>query len=175
MPNKFEEIAAKGMGAVKAVKGAIQGLHGVFNTLVEQHGEVSALLSRAKMSDDPAKRLELWSKIRTELLSHEHGELEVLYPAYREHEELRYYADAHDKESDELAALITELDGIDTASAEWKPKLEQLIGTVLAHVDDEESRYFPEAAAIFSKEQTAELDERFKANKEAAVATTTVH
>ncbi|MBL8956435.1 MAG: hemerythrin domain-containing protein [Myxococcaceae bacterium] len=170
MPNPFEEAAAKGLGAVKAVKGAIQGLHGVFNTLVQQHGEVSALLSRASVSDDSQKRLELWSKIRTELLSHEKGELEVLYPAYREYEELRYYADAHEKEAEQLAALIGDLDAIETGAAEWKEKLEELILTVKAHVEDEETRFFPEAAEIFSREQSAELDQKFKANKEAIAA-----
>jgi len=170
MPNPFEEAASKGMGAVKAVKGAIQGLHGVFNTLVQQHGEVSALLQRASLSDDSEKRLELWSKIRMELLSHEQAELEVLYPEYRQHEELRYYAEAHEKEAGELEALISELDGIDCGASEWKPKLEQLIRTVKAHVDDEETRFFPEAAKIFTREQADELDRRFLANKEAATA-----
>ena len=168
MPNPFEELGAKGAGAVKAVQGAIKGLHGVFNTLVQQHGQVSLLLERCKLSDDAAKRLDLWSKIRMELLAHEQGELEVVYPAFRQHAELRSYAEEHDQEAGSLEAMISELDGIDTASDAWMPKFEALVQLVKSHVEEEETRFFPEASNVFSREETASLDEQFKANKESA-------
>lgn len=168
MPNPFEEIGAKGAGALKQAQGAIKGLHGVFNTLVKQHGEVSMLLERTKLSSDPAKRLDLWSKIRGELLAHEQGELEVVYPAFRQHAELRAYAEEHDQEAGSLEAMISELDGIDTGSEAWMPKFEALVQLVKHHVEEEEGRFFPDAADVFSKEESADLDQRFLANKESA-------
>ncbi len=175
MPNPFEELGAKGAGALKQAQGALKGLHGVFNTLVKEHGEVSMLLERTKLSNDPEKRLDLWSKIRMELLSHEQGELEVVYPAYRQHAQLRQYAEEHEAEAGALQALISELDGIDTASDAWLPRFEALVQLVKSHVDEEENIFFPEAAKIFSKEESDELDQRYLANKESAQGAVGAH
>ena len=168
MPNPFEEIGAKGAGALKQVQGAIKGLHGVFNTLCRQHGEVSMLLERTKLSADPQKRLDLWTEIRTQLLSHEQGELEVVYPAFRQHEELRAYAEEHDQEAGSLEAMISELDGIDCSSPGWMPKFEALVQLVKHHVEEEEGRFFPDAAKVMSKGETQQLDQQFLANKQSA-------
>ena len=113
MPNRMEEMASKAMGKAKEGKAAATGLTGVFRTLAEQHGEVSALLKRAKSSDDPARRTELWQKIRVELLSHERAEMREVYPVLREYAETRTLAEHHDREAKELESMISRLDGTD--------------------------------------------------------------
>ncbi|TMQ13574.1 MAG: hypothetical protein E6J90_28220 [Deltaproteobacteria bacterium] len=70
-------MISKGAGKVKGVKARLDGLVGVFKTLAEQHGEVKVLLKR--LQDKPEKKPELWPEIRRELLSHERGELRVVY------------------------------------------------------------------------------------------------
>jgi len=99
MPNRMEEMASKAMGKAKEGKAAASGLTGVFRTLAKQHGEVSALLKRAKSSDDPEKRAELWQEIRVELLSHERGEMREVYPVLRKYPEIRPLAEHHDREA----------------------------------------------------------------------------
>ncbi|MBK7862908.1 MAG: hemerythrin domain-containing protein [Archangiaceae bacterium] len=167
MPNPFEQLGAKGAGAVHQVSGAIKGLHGVFNTLVGQHAEASSLLERAKATRDPAKRADLWAKIRAELLSHEKAEVAVLYPAYRTYGRLVAFANEHDQESEALERAIAAVDEAPLISNVWLTELESLISLVLKHVDEEETQWFPEAAELMSKEETADLDQRFKAKKEA--------
>jgi hypothetical protein len=169
MPNPFEELGAKGFGAAKAAAAAVKGLTGVFSTIVKEHGEVTLLLERTKASDDPGKRLDLWSKIRVELMSHERAELEVLYPVFRDHPQTRSFADDHERESAALEEAIVDLDGVDTASDLWSTKLDSLIGLVKHHVDEEENHYFPEAVQVLGKDVSHELDGRFKARKEAAI------
>src|SRR5262245_17529982 len=74
MTSKIEEMAAKAVGVAKAAKATLEGFDGVFRHIVQEHGEVSALLMRLKLSSDPDTRRELWSDIRKELLSHEQAE-----------------------------------------------------------------------------------------------------
>jgi iron-sulfur cluster repair protein YtfE (RIC family) len=169
MPNKMEEFGGKAAGQLKGAVGVVKGFTGIFKTLVQQHGEVSALLSRAKAADEPEKRLDLWSKIRIELLSHERAEMRVLYPELKQHEATRQIAEEHDDEASELEESIQELDSIDAASDDWTQKLEGLIDLVKNHVDDEENEWFPEAKDVIGKELADELNDRFLAQKEAVV------
>src|SRR5262245_63544279 len=99
MPNIMEEFAAHTAGKVGAVAARVKGLTGVFNKLAEQHKEVSALLKRVSMSHEPAKRLELWRMIRTNLLSHERAELREVYPAFQSHPELENIAQQHEQQA----------------------------------------------------------------------------
>jgi hypothetical protein len=166
MPNKMEEAAGKVMGIAKEVKATFKGQTGVFKTLAEQHGEVSALLKRAASAEKVEKRLDLWSKIRQELISHERGELGVVYPAFRDRAELREIAEHHDQEAGQLEAAITQLDAIDPSTDQWHEKLEALIELVQHHVDEEENEWFPEAAKVITGEEAKDLEGRFLALKE---------
>jgi hypothetical protein len=146
----------------------VKGLTGVFSTIVKQHGEISMLLERAKATEEPAKRLDLWAKIRIELMSHERAELEVVYPIFRDYPQTRLFAEEHEKQASTLEEAIVDLDHADTATDVWHQKLESLIALVKRHFDEEEGHYFPEAVEVLGKDVMHELDERFKASKEAA-------
>src|ERR1043165_6078223 len=83
MPNRMDQMTSKGAGVMKGIKARLDGLTGVFRTLAEQHGEVSTLLKRPQ--DKREKKAELWPEIRRELLSHERGEVRVVYPVLRQY------------------------------------------------------------------------------------------
>ncbi|HUJ14383.1 MAG TPA: hemerythrin domain-containing protein [Thermoanaerobaculia bacterium] len=161
MPNRMEEMASKAMGMAKEGKAAITGLTGVFRTLAEQHGEVTALLMRAKSATDPAKRAELWRKIRVELLSHERAEMREVYPVLRGHEETRELAEHHDREAKELESMISRLDATDTNSDTWSNLLAEIADTVRHHAREEENEIFPKAQDAIGKAEAKELDARF--------------
>jgi len=102
----MDTMIAKSTGAVKSMEARLHGLVGVFKTLAEQHGEVSALMKRVKHHAD--KRADLWPVIRLELVSHEKGELREVYSVLRDLPETRALADHHEAEASELSALIDE-------------------------------------------------------------------
>ncbi len=168
MPNRMEEMAAKGMGAMKEVKATLKGLSGVFKTLCEQHGEVSALLMRTSTTSDGPKRAELWQKIRAELLSHERGELEAVYPVLRNYPETRALAQEHDRDASELERIIRKLDGMDPSSPAWTATFDDLKRTVQQHVAEEEGEIFPKAQDILGHEAAAQLEKTFLAAKKRA-------
>lgn len=168
MPNRMEEMAAKGMGAIKEVKATLKGLSGVFKTLCEQHGEASALLGRASMTSDGPKRAELWQKIRAELLSHERGEIEAVYPVLRNYPETRALAEEHDREASELERLIRKLDGMDPSSPAWTATFDDLKKTVQQHVSEEEGEIFPKAQDVLGHDTAVQMESSFLAAKKRA-------
>ena len=141
----------------------MDGLHGVFATLAKQHAEVSALMKRVE--DDAEKRGDLWPTIRTELLSHERGELRVVYPELRMTAATRSLADQHEEEAKELEGLIEELDGTTIDSNMWGAKFQTLAKTVRQHAHEEEKEIFPQAQEVFGKIRTKALDAEFLAAK----------
>jgi len=164
MTNKLEELASKAMGTAKAAKATLEGLNGVFRHLAREHGEVSALLMRLKLSSDPDTRRELWPTIRKELLSHEQAEKREVYPAFRSEAETQAMADEHDTDADDLEEAVDELTRTAVDSPQWQPTLERLIAQVQEHVRDEEEEYFPIADRVF-KDRSDDMLERFEKAK----------
>lgn len=166
MPSKIENAMSKGMGTLKTAQATLRGLDGVFRTLAKQHGEVTALLKRAKATDDVGKRAELWEEIRAELLSHERAELLEVYPALEEHAETRSLARDHAEEAMALEHLIEQIDSLDEGEAEWQELLGELAEMVQRHAGEEETEIFPKAQATLGDVRTEELERPFLAAKE---------
>ena len=164
MPNRMDSMLSQGMGVVKGVKARLSGLVGVFKTLAEQHGEVTALLESAKASDD--KFTQLWPTIRRELISHEKAEMREVYPVLRAREATRALADHHDAEASELEQLITSIDELAVGAPARREMYQRLIDTVLHHAREEESDIFPKAQDAIGKDQAEALDARFLAAKQ---------
>ncbi|HEU4727947.1 MAG TPA: hemerythrin domain-containing protein [Kofleriaceae bacterium] len=159
MPNRMDSIISKGTGAVKGVEARLHGLGGVFKTLSEQHGEVSALLRRVKR--DPAKRAELWPKIRQELVSHEKAELREVYPVLREYDPLRVVAERHEAEAGQLSAMVDRIHATEISTTSWGQMFDELVEMVEQHVRLEENEIFPRAQEAIGSSRAKELDARF--------------
>src|SRR5437868_2871676 len=113
MPNSLEKAASKTMGTVKGAKATLKGLSGVFKKLMQEHGEVAALMERVSMSSEDSVRRELYPTIRKELLAHEKGELKAVYPVLGQYAETVDIAETHAREASELEAAIKTLDVLD--------------------------------------------------------------
>lgn len=163
MPSRMDSMLSTGMGKMKAVKARLKGLVGVFKTLTEQHGEVAALLERAKSSDE--KFTELWPYIKRELVSHEKAEVRELYPYLRIYPETRALADHHDAEAGQLEWLIGKIDELPIGSQERKDRYTELVDMVLHHASEEEGEIFPKAQDCMGKELARQVDAKFQATK----------
>jgi hemerythrin superfamily protein len=159
----MDHAVAKTRGTAKSVKARIEGLTGVFATLAKQHGEASSLLHAAIA--DRSKREELWPQIRAALLSHEHGEMRVIYPELRMHDELRAVSNRHDAEASELERMIHDLDEVDMASDTFGNLIQRLADTVMRHATEEEHNIFPLAQRVIGKDRAKELDPKFLATQ----------
>jgi hypothetical protein len=155
------------MGAAKAFKATIEGVTGVFKQLMREHGEVTALLRRVKMSSDPAVRQELFPTIRAELVAHEKGELIEIYPLFRKHESLAGYAEMHERDSGALERQLQRLSAMPYDDPGWASAFDDLVDAVARHVKEEESEYFPVASRTLGKKVTEALIVRYEAKKKA--------
>jgi hemerythrin superfamily protein len=167
MPNRMDSMLSKGAGVMKGVKARLEGLTGVFKTLAEQHGEVSAMLKR--LQSKPEKKAELWPEIRRELLSHERGEMREVYPVLRQHVQTRSLAEHHDQEAAELERLIERIDA--AAVADWRPLFDQLVDAVIHHANEEENEIFPKAQEAIGDRAAKDLEPRFLAAKKQIMVT----
>ena len=167
MPNRMDSMLSKGAGVVKGVKARLEGLTGVFKTLAEQHGEVTAMIKR--LQSKPEKKAELWPEIRRELLSHERGEIREVYPVLRQHVQTRALAEHHDQEAADMERLIEQIDA--AMADEWRPLLDRLTDTVIHHANEEESSIFPKAQEAIGDKAAKELEARFLSVQKQILAT----
>jgi iron-sulfur cluster repair protein YtfE (RIC family) len=161
MPRSMDVAAAKAKGLEKAIHARRGGLVGVFQTIAKQHGEVGALLERVKKAPD--KQESLWPKIKVALLAHERSELEVVYPAMNRYHALKRIVAQHAEEASQLEDMIDRLDEMSPESAEWTSLFGSLRDTVLSHVHEEETEFFPVAIGEMGPERAKDLDAKFKA------------
>lgn len=166
MANRMDSMMSKGAGVMKGVKARLDGLTGVFKTLAEQHGEVSAMLKR--LQGKPEKKAELWPEIRRELLSHERGELREIYPVLRQYAQTRALAEHHDQEAAEMERLIERIDAAPVDG--WQALIDELVDAVVHHANEEEANIFPKAQEAIGDEAAKQLEPRFLAAKRQAAA-----
>ena len=163
MPNPIENFAAKTAGKAAGLRARAQGLIGVFNVLAQQHEQAASLLTRAKHADDPAKRRDLWSQVRRELICHERAELSTVYPVIEENPTSAQIARAHADSARELEAAIANVDALGYDSGSWQSSLQSLIQLVQQHADQEEKEFFPRAQDTIGKEAAHALERPFLA------------
>jgi hemerythrin superfamily protein len=168
MPHRTEKVVSEVMGAAKNAKAKLEGVHGVFQHLMREHGEVTALLLRVKASSDPKVRADFFPLIRQELLSHEKGELTDVYPVFEKYPELAEFAEEHEEDATELQERIDLLTETPYEDDRWAPRFAELVDLVSAHVADEENKYFPAASKVIGREQSDEMLSRFEATKASA-------
>ena len=165
MPGRTEELASDALGQVKKAKAAIEGVSGVFKKLMEEHGQVTALLMRVKISSDPGIRRELFPTIRKELLAHERGELREVYPVLKQHAETASLARDHDHEAAQLEQAIEQLHVTAVEDPGWGAKFEQLVELIQHHTQEEENDYFPAAQQVLGDVQAKALQARYERTK----------
>jgi len=171
MPHRTEKIASEVMGLAKAVKAKGEGVHGVFEHLMREHGEVTALLLRVKASSDPKVRAEFFPLIRQELLSHEKGELTDVYPIFEKHADLSEFAEEHEEDATELEERIDLVTETPYDDERWAARFAELVDLVSTHVEIEENTYFPAASKVIDRAQSKEMQRRFEATKAKAKST----
>jgi len=164
MPTRIDSMMSRGLGKVKAMKARLSGLVGVFKTLAKQHGEITALLELAKISNH--KFTELWPKIRQELLSHEKAEVREVFSVLRSYDATCALADRHDVEASELEHLIAHVNKLPIGSPKRREKFQQLTNMVLNHVREEENKMFPKAQKVIGKQEAEALNTKFLAAKQ---------
>jgi hypothetical protein len=161
-----ENLVAQIAGSLKAAKAAVEGLTGVFRRLAQEHGELTALMLRVNRSRDPELRAKLFPTIRQELLSHERGEVEVVYAALEKPLETQSIVAQHRQEMVELEKLLEQLCNLAYDDPAWDTSFAALTECVQRHAAEEEQAFFPTAQRILGASASRELLLRYEAVKD---------
>ena len=166
---KLTEVASKAVGKAMQAAAALAGERGIFSRLKGEHREVSLLLERCAATDTSdsgvKERIDLYEKIRAELLAHATAEEEVFYSALEQIAETKPLAIKARDEHDQVERILMELDSLAAHEPLWMERFNALVQAVDAHVTEEEDHLFPAAEKVFTKHQTKVLDERYHARK----------
>jgi hemerythrin superfamily protein len=138
-----------------------RGATGVFQKLQAQHEQLAALFERAKSENEPARRGELWTEIRRQLLSHERAEELEIYAALEGYDAARDLLDEHSRDVRELEFVISDLELVDFASNEWVAHLLEVAALFEEHVREEEESFFPVAQELLGEQAAHGLEEGF--------------
>lgn len=159
---KPSEFMGQAYGKARAAaKSIIEGYGGIYRRLAEEHGEVSALMTRIASSSDSSSRRELFDKLRKELLAHSHAEQQEFYSVLENHSETRSIASHSVAEHGEIELLLERLTTSDPSTKAWSEEFERLKQTVDHHVEEEEGKLFPQAKDVLTKDQAREIEHRF--------------
>jgi len=153
------------LGELKVSKSDLRAFNGVFQTLMEEHGELTALFLRINSSSDVSVYKDLYPAVRRELLAHEMGEMAAVYPFVAAYADLESEAVRHGKEAGELKGAIMSIDVLDYGDARWKLGFEHVFALVRSHFDEEETRFFPRAQLLIGQENSEMLEARYQEGK----------
>lgn len=120
-------------------------LTGVFEQLVVEQSELTALFERtiaAKTRD--AKQIS-WKELREHLLSHERAKAQEIYPAFEEYPSLRPLVDEAAHQARIIESLVRNLSELPFDSPDWLSEFERLRTIVFALIDKEQTHVFPRA------------------------------
>jgi hemerythrin superfamily protein len=121
--------------------------------IAQQHEQVRTLLQTIASASGEAQRQPFETLVRL-LAVHETAEEMVIYPTLREAgEEGDRVADARLKEEDEAKKVLSELEKLDPATAEFEAMFTAFRSSVESHAESEEREVFPLLERITDKER----------------------
>lgn len=142
-----------------------QTLKGIFRTLTSEHRDLVRLLKRLSSTSETEVRSLLFPTLRVQLIGHERGEMEVLYPALRSRGLTYGMAEQHDDSARKLEVLVGCLSGYSFDHPGWGEAAESLLAVFEQHVGEEETEFFALAQEAIGAERAEELDEQYEACK----------
>ena len=109
------------------------------------------------------RRSQLLDTLTTELKVHELIEERILYPALKPHPQARDIVLEGFQEHHVADLLVAELHRVARNAEEWGAKFKVLKESLEHHIEEEESRMFRIARAVFGREELNDLGTRMRA------------
>jgi hemerythrin superfamily protein len=163
----LSKATAKMAGAAKAAAKALGGYPGIFRHLAGEHGEVATLMKRvASASHDVETRAELFPEIRVHLLAHAKAEEKEFYEPLRQYPTVAGMIPQAIEEHRRIEEYLQRLDREGSATDSWLATFQDLLKTVEAHVEREESEMFPAAKQALEPRKAEEIRQRYEATEE---------
>lgn len=136
----------------------------IFDLLEADHREVKKLMKKAE--DDPS----LMAKIEQELDVHTRFEEEVFYVEAEAVTGMKEEIQDDLEEHQEAKEMLEKLSKLEAGGQEWTSTLRELADALDHHINDEETKLFPEARKKIDVTRSEEMTEQYMDMKEKAKA-----
>lgn len=144
-------------GSVLGPEVGVAGLGGIFNKLMNEHGEAVRLIARVIAAHGAEARANLYPALRTALLAHERTETSTLYATLRRYPATQAIVSSHEREARHLETVIGALDALEISSSAWLPQLQGLSDMLQQHIREEEDDFFPAALTAIGASVSEDL------------------
>jgi hemerythrin superfamily protein len=143
------------MDAIEILKAEHKGAKGLMEEIVKATG---------------TNRKQLFEKLMGELQAHDRIEEDVFYPAVAANPKCASLPSADKKAHVTVEALLARLQALPVDDQAWITQFTAMQRKLLAHVSDEETRYFVQIRAVLSTAELNALGEKMKASKKKLVS-----
>ena len=130
----------------------------VIAVLLAQHARIRTQIG-AVLAAPRGERQAAFDKLRAQLAVHEAGEETVLRPVSRRSAGPRI-VEARNKEEDEAAHVLAELEAMDASSEEFSARFEEFAAAVGRHAEREENEEFPAVVTAQTDQERRALGEK---------------
>lgn len=134
----------------------------------DEHKELNDLLDQVENSQDYFRRLELFNRVKAQLVAHMAGEERTIYTRFRHDVKApatEKLVQVSDREHHEIKEFIQRLNLINFGSPQWIEVFKSFKETVKRHCEEEEESMFAEAKEDFSREELIEIATEFEQAK----------
>lgn len=130
-------------------------------TLIAQHDEMRALISRMRDDIDPGAKIGILTGLRNMWVWHGDAEEETLYARMTAKGEAEGEVTEGKAEHDQGEVLFAAMFEVDTSDGDFVPRFEALAEVVEHHLDEEEEDLFADARRQLTDAESADLAQRF--------------
>lgn len=130
--------------------------------LKEDHRTFERLMAQLEETTERAvkTRQQVFARLKEELLLHEEIEEQIVYPAWRTHEQTKDIVLEGYEEHHVVDLIVEELEQVDVTDEVWAAKFGVMKENLAHHIEEEEKEMFPKAEKLMSKEDLETLGER---------------
>jgi hemerythrin superfamily protein len=137
----------------------------IYDLLMQDHRLVMKIMDAIEQVTDPARRKDLFSFMRTELVMHSKAEEEVLYRSLRELTLDETLVESSFDDHHDIERLLMTLQMGSAATPEWMDHLRELRSIIKQHVEKEESDLFHLAQQHYSMQEATYMGIRLMEEK----------
>lgn len=136
----------------------------IYQALMVSHQTQRELTARL-LASEPAgpERAAIFLDLQRELLAHETAEERCLYVPLFDHDETVDASRHAIAEHHEMDEMVEALEALEPRSAGWMAGARKLCEKVLHHLEEEETRFFPQAREVLGAAQAESLARDYEA------------
>ena len=133
--------------------------------LKRDHQRIKQRCAEIAAPSNNRRRKQIFDPIDAELILHSHIEEVAFYPEMKRHEELKDRVEESIVEHQEVAALLDEVESLQSDQEEFQNALRDLIENVGHHIQLEEEELFPQVHELCDETTLERLGELLNAAK----------